>query len=344
MAWYGINYRCGHKGKKQLYGKESERKRYIEWAEQNADCPECYAEIMEAKRKAQLEAEKAACVEVRKSLEDSGVSLPELQGSEKQIAWAKDILSKLLDGCIGWAIKTNIDKNPELTIKAKYWIDRRNRDEIDWVRLGLPSQWNMQWTQQCPEVSWAARILGDKIHGKTNEEIIDKLSVMKSLPIPERPKTQMSPYGFQNGSLSDESAKNLDEWLAINWVHSGLVEWLASMMDHVADNKAKESSKNLDDAIQMQKAAETAKKEALAAQAEADQLAAEAADVIKSAVENIAMVMGAKGIYSGSVFEVVGILDQGDRVVVRSEYGNEIELSRLLWINCNMTYRMEYCQ
>jgi hypothetical protein len=345
MAWYTINYKCGHTDRKQLYGKESGRKSYIEWAEENADCPECYEKIKEAKRKAAVEAEKGVCGEIRKTLEQSGITLPELQGSEKQVSWAKDILSKLLDSNIGWAIKGLIERNPETASKAKYWIDRRSRPEIDWVRLAISTQWNSQWTKECPEVVWAARILGNRIHGKSNAEIIDKLNTLKGLPIPIKPEIKTMQYGG-NGSmgLTSECAQQYDEWLSSNWVHSGLIEWLAGFMDDIAAQQAKEASQNLDDAIQTQKAAEAAKREALAAQAEADQIAAEAADATQAAVEHIAVVMGAKGVYSSSVFEVVGIIDQGGRVIVRSEYGNEIELSRSIWIKCNMTYRMEYCQ
>lgn len=43
MAKYQINYACGHGStEKQLYGKTSERDSYIEWAEQNMVCPDCY--------------------------------------------------------------------------------------------------------------------------------------------------------------------------------------------------------------------------------------------------------------------------------------------------------------
>ena len=43
MAKYTINFACGHGAtEKQLYGKTSERERYIEWAEQNLVCQECY--------------------------------------------------------------------------------------------------------------------------------------------------------------------------------------------------------------------------------------------------------------------------------------------------------------
>lgn len=43
MAKYTISYKCGHGSyEKQLYGKETERQRYIAWAEDNMLCPDCY--------------------------------------------------------------------------------------------------------------------------------------------------------------------------------------------------------------------------------------------------------------------------------------------------------------
>lgn len=41
MAWYTINYSCGHSVDKQLYGKGKDRESYIEWAEQGL-CPSCW--------------------------------------------------------------------------------------------------------------------------------------------------------------------------------------------------------------------------------------------------------------------------------------------------------------
>ena len=43
MAKYAISYCCGHGSvEKQLLGKEEERRRYIDWAEENLLCPDCY--------------------------------------------------------------------------------------------------------------------------------------------------------------------------------------------------------------------------------------------------------------------------------------------------------------
>ena len=77
---YTVKYSCGHEGTVELFGKESERERKIAWYEREGICPECYA----AARKA--EQEKA----------EAEYSLPELVGTEKQVAWAKKIRMKFI--------------------------------------------------------------------------------------------------------------------------------------------------------------------------------------------------------------------------------------------------------
>ena len=74
MANYTITYACGHEGSVNLYGSYDERDRKIAWLE-TQDCPHC--------KKAKLIARVDSITEEK--------NLPELSGSEKQIAWAKEI-------------------------------------------------------------------------------------------------------------------------------------------------------------------------------------------------------------------------------------------------------------
>lgn len=75
MAKYQVNYSCGHTGVVDLWGKEKERERLIDSWEKTGICKECYKSQV-AEKINKLESEK---------------NLPELQGTEKQIAWAKKI-------------------------------------------------------------------------------------------------------------------------------------------------------------------------------------------------------------------------------------------------------------
>lgn len=81
MAKYEITHTCGHGETVQIYGTNThgERERSAEWQASRL-CRDCYR----AQQTAQAAADAAA------------QSLPALQGSEKQIAWALTIRAKAL--------------------------------------------------------------------------------------------------------------------------------------------------------------------------------------------------------------------------------------------------------
>ena len=76
---YDITYSCGHAGTVELYGKTSERESKIRWYETTAVCPECYKKQQEAAAETTTKCE-----------------LPELEGSEKQVAWAKKLMESAI--------------------------------------------------------------------------------------------------------------------------------------------------------------------------------------------------------------------------------------------------------
>lgn len=66
---------CGHEMEINVFGTQAERVRRIRWYEDRGVCPSCYAQnVAEQNEKAKSEH-----------------SLPDLTGSEKQIAWAERI-------------------------------------------------------------------------------------------------------------------------------------------------------------------------------------------------------------------------------------------------------------
>lgn len=128
MAWYTINYVCGHIDREQLYGKNSERQNRIAWAERNKMCPACYQAEIDRKRLADT-----------KAATEANAGLPALSGSVSQIAWAETIRAKAA-GCIALAvgeycsIERIVPTCEDVTAfaarilkqnEAKYWIDRR---------------------------------------------------------------------------------------------------------------------------------------------------------------------------------------------------------------------------
>lgn len=121
MAHYTVTHTCGHKSEQQLYGKEKDRQSRLEWLA-TVPCLTCKRE------NDRLKAEAASA------------SLPALQGSEKQVAWATTIRAQALA-----SIEEQLSElerrsgqsreiNPEIgqaleALKAEtlasWWIDRR---------------------------------------------------------------------------------------------------------------------------------------------------------------------------------------------------------------------------
>lgn len=114
MAKYTINHKCGHSVEVQLYGKYEDRERRIAWLE-DQECEQCRRE------------------KATESAKERG--LADLEGTEKQIAWANTIRGnayKALD-----SLKQFAQNDPARAMvevwsgkmgekkSAKWWIDNR---------------------------------------------------------------------------------------------------------------------------------------------------------------------------------------------------------------------------
>lgn len=136
MAWYYGTYSCGHEGRTNIVGPTKNRQ-WISDRHFEKMCPECYAKYLEEQRaKENAEAaEKAAEME-----------LPELQGTEKQVAWANTIRQNIIDTFESierekyertaryYDIKVKFEELPLVLDyilrtydSAKYYIDNRDR-------------------------------------------------------------------------------------------------------------------------------------------------------------------------------------------------------------------------
>ena len=117
MAWNGMDYRCGHTEQVQLYGPMRDRDRRLELAKNNLDCPACYQARLQTERQAQNE--RAALL--------AADSLPALQGSEKQIAWATSIRQAWIEAmaAIG-ATQPELNTIAGLESSAQWWISSRS--------------------------------------------------------------------------------------------------------------------------------------------------------------------------------------------------------------------------
>ena len=126
MSKYTITMACGHEEVHNIVGTNvhGEREKKAEWLSTRL-CYECY-------KKQQAE-------EAAKATADA--NLPELTGSEKQIAWATDIRAKAAPviAAMQARIKEHAKKSPNQTAamqivldelraqtSAKWWIDNRD--------------------------------------------------------------------------------------------------------------------------------------------------------------------------------------------------------------------------
>jgi len=130
MAWYDGIYSCGHEGRTNIIGPMKNR----EWIREQRFsrlCPDCY----EKEKREKIEKENAEAVQKSKELE-----LPELTGTEKQIAWANALRIKFLEKAS--ELKDNPGKIEKITqyiisnkIKASWYIDNRDMGSFSIQKL-----------------------------------------------------------------------------------------------------------------------------------------------------------------------------------------------------------------
>lgn len=73
-------FSCGHKGIVMVHGNSKQKAEMVEWKSANMVCPECYKEEKEREKKEKI----------------NTMNAPELEGSEKQIAWANSIRNEFI--------------------------------------------------------------------------------------------------------------------------------------------------------------------------------------------------------------------------------------------------------
>jgi len=87
MAWYYGTYSCGHEGRVNIIGPVKDR----QWKadrEFSKMCPECYKQYLEKQREKEI-------LEAKEKAEE--MELPELTGTEKQVAWAITLRDQLIN-------------------------------------------------------------------------------------------------------------------------------------------------------------------------------------------------------------------------------------------------------
>lgn len=135
VAKYQATHTCGHAAEHNLFGPYEQRRRRLAQLEAGP-CPECE----QAKRETANAAANAAAA---KAASEAG--LPELAGSERQIAWAESIRAKAIaeaEGAIA-ATATTAERKAQVAPllarlkaqdKAAWWIDNRSATGVQLLK------------------------------------------------------------------------------------------------------------------------------------------------------------------------------------------------------------------
>jgi predicted Fe-S protein YdhL (DUF1289 family) len=216
MAKATIECTCPECGAKHAWSVTCYNRREADnWEQYHANdtdrlCPACYAKQQAAKRAEAREAENKAAAE-----KAGVIGLPELSGSEKQIAWANTIRQKALDSALmesaGRTSAGMTDKGrafvagviAKMSAEAKWWIDHRNDaahlvcEEIEcanWARLD--------------DATRAAHM--DKLHAKAESHSGGRLAIfaLAELHSYERyERARLAGRGSMEQRHADEDAK-----------------------------------------------------------------------------------------------------------------------------------------
>lgn len=118
MAKYDIRCsRCGNKYTITLYGPNKDREKRIAYLESCGHCPACEQEARDEQIKSQV-------------IVDEAAGLPQLQGSDKQVAWALSLRQDFISECDKRQLPDDAryvyDYILNNVTKASIWIDNRH--------------------------------------------------------------------------------------------------------------------------------------------------------------------------------------------------------------------------
>lgn len=213
---YDITYSCGHTETIQLFGRVRERERRILWLQEHGMCSEC-------KNKAwQQERERKNAEAAQASAE---MGLPDLLGTERQIAWAVTIRFEFVEHCEELKDKDNeyetIQHLFQTKTEASFWIDLRDEDIYEVLRIAKKEQ-NAEQTEELMRNGGMILNPPDKNHeGVATIKVINRkiecyypkndefISVVKSLSyrFSKDPVCWMRRFDDADGSVVDRAAE-----------------------------------------------------------------------------------------------------------------------------------------
>lgn len=141
MAKYTVTRACGHNETVVLYGKSRDREWRLEQVEPSKLCYECYQkQLAEQREKENREAAEAA----------RAMNLPQLTGTEKQVAWAETIRQKML---------ADIDKFVYGRIKPEHRNDIRIKEPVRAIQAKTSASWWIDHRGETGCSSYTKRLL-----------------------------------------------------------------------------------------------------------------------------------------------------------------------------------------
>lgn len=167
MAWYDINYSCGHTGQQQIYDTNvnGERERKAGKLGERA-CPTCLQQANDERNR--LAAERSAAE-----------GWPPLQGSKRQVAWAHAIRAGAVDTVIAhvrdaYASTPELEQAAKLAVlvqsrEADWWID--HRDHLRWFSVVEKRHAWIEALAQIPAGAKLARIEQEFADSTTRDEL-----------------------------------------------------------------------------------------------------------------------------------------------------------------------------
>jgi len=116
-----ITHACGHEQAHHLTGFASQQERKARWL-QTTKCRTCFSAD---KRSEQAEAAARSDVAI------AHLDLPQLAGSERQVAWATTIRAGCLAALIAAPVTDGGEQALVAVTDAKWWIDNRDLTDTD---------------------------------------------------------------------------------------------------------------------------------------------------------------------------------------------------------------------
>lgn len=241
MAWYYGTYSCGHEGRVDIGGPTKDRQRKADWKFSGL-CPECYKKHLEEEKERQNQeaAEKSAEME-----------LPELTGTEKQIAWANTIRVKKVStvNAVIEKISKEMEKRGVDVIPGKNVGIKEISEAVDYFVCGhTDAKWWIEHRDDAVNLKEICKEHKKHLEDTANKDVLEEIEKEEGA-LTVSPDTDSKMDGvvkikYEDSMLSAEYIKNDDfmqivkglgyKWNGTVWVKS-ITEYTGDIYDRAAE-------------------------------------------------------------------------------------------------------------